>query len=279
MASKKLSLPAPAKLNLFLHITGRRPDGYHNLQTIFQLIDYCDTLHFELRDDAAIILHSDLNFPLEQNLIWRAARALQQNSNTNKGATIYLDKRLPIGGGVGGGSSDAATTLVGLNKLWNIQLSLEALAEIGKTLGADVPVFVHGKTAWAEGIGEQLTPIQLPETWFLVVKPDCEVNTAKIFMHSELTRDSPRIKIADFQIGQNRNDCETLVRKLYPEVSAIFKLLEPYGKPHLTGTGSCVFLAFTKPEEAHTISEKLSPSLKKFICKGINRSPLLDKIS
>lgn len=197
MSLTSLSLPAPAKLNLFLHVTGRRADGYHNLQTLFQFLDFADTLDFTLREDNQILLHGELaGVSAEDNLITRAARLLQQHTGTSQGADIILHKRLPMGGGLGGGSSDAATTLVGLNHLWQTGISLQSLATLGLQLGADVPVFVLGRAAWAEGVGEELTPVELDEPWYLVVMPDCQVSTAEIFSDQRLTRDTQPIYIS-----------------------------------------------------------------------------------
>ncbi|TVP89712.1 MAG: 4-(cytidine 5'-diphospho)-2-C-methyl-D-erythritol kinase, partial [Pseudomonadaceae bacterium] len=202
-----LSLPAPAKLNLFLHITGRRTDGYHTLQTLFQFLDYGDTLHFQPRRDGQIQLHTELEgVDPADNLILRAAKLLQPHCAQHGGADIRLDKRLPMGGGLGGGSSDAATTLLGLNQLWQCGLTLDQLAELGLQLGADVPVFVRGHAAWAEGVGEQLTPVDIEEPWYLVAIPDCNVSTAEVFSDQRLTRDTPPITLAAFREHGGRND-------------------------------------------------------------------------
>ncbi|NLY59165.1 MAG: 4-(cytidine 5'-diphospho)-2-C-methyl-D-erythritol kinase, partial [Gammaproteobacteria bacterium] len=243
--STTLSLPAPAKLNLFLHITGRRKDGYHLLQTLFQFLDYGDTLHFTPRDDGQIRLTSELpGVAAEDNLIVRAARSLQQASGTRLGADIRLDKRLPMGGGIGGGSSDAATTLLGLDRLWNTRLGEDRLAELGLQLGADVPVFVRGRAAWAEGVGEQLTPVEVDEPWYLVVAPACQVSTAEIFSDERLTRDTPAITLAAFREHGGRNDCLPVVTARYPEIRNTLILLNKFCEAKMTGTGSCLFGAF-----------------------------------
>lgn len=275
MSAPTLSLPAPAKLNLFLHITGRRADGYHTLQTLFQFLDHGDTLHFNARTDGQITLQPELpGVPAEANLIVRAARLLQQASGTSQGADIQLDKRLPMGGGIGGGSSDAATTLVGLNHLWRTGLSLEQLAELGLSLGADVPVFVRGHAAWAEGVGEQLTPVTLDEPWYLVVVPPCQVSTAEIFSDQRLTRDSPAITLAAFREHGGRNDCLPVVAARYPEIRNTLILLNKYCEAKMTGTGSCLFGAFPNEREADKVRARLPATLQTFVAQGCNVSPL-----
>ncbi|HVV68094.1 MAG TPA: 4-(cytidine 5'-diphospho)-2-C-methyl-D-erythritol kinase [Gammaproteobacteria bacterium] len=269
-----LTLPAPAKLNLFLHINGRREDGYHNLQTVFQLLNYGDTLHFKPRSDDQILLLSDFDIPMEQNLIWRAAKSLSALTPRKNGITIQLEKRLPLGGGVGGGSSDAATTLVALNKLWGLNLPINQLAAIGKQLGADVPVFIYGHSAWGEGIGELLTPVKLPPSWYLVLVPECQVTTAEIFSHPELTRDTPRITIHDFLAGAGRNDFEPLVRKRYPVINEALNWLTQFNTAHLTGSGSSVFAAFPTFNQAMQVAKQVPSCYKYFIAEGVNRSPL-----
>jgi len=276
-----LSLPAPAKLNLFLHITGRRPDGYHLLQTLFQFIDHGDTLHFTLAPDNHLHLEPELpGVPLESNLIHRAARKLQEATGCTRGARIRLEKRLPMGGGIGGGSSDAATTLIGLNLLWETGLSLKQLAEIGLSLGADVPVFVLGRAAWAEGVGEILTPVELDEPWYLVVVPPCQISTAEIFSDQRLTRDTPPITLAAFREHGGRNDCLPVVEERYPEIRNALILLNKYCEAKMTGTGSCLFGAFPNKREADKVRARLPATLQAFVARGCNRSPLhqlLDK--
>jgi len=270
-----LCLPAPAKLNLFLHITGRRDDGYHLLQTVFQLLDYGDELRFDSSDDGHIhVLGNLAGVAREDNLIYKAARLLQQQpAARGKGATITLDKRLPVGGGIGGGSSDAATTLLGLNRLWRLGLSIEQLAQLGLALGADVPVFVRGRSAWAEGVGEQLTAIELPEFWYLVIFPGCAVNTGQIFCHGELTRNDLAITIRAFLEAGGKNSCQPVVEKLYPEVAEARKWLENYAPAQMTGTGSCVFARFASETVARQALAKLPGKWEGFVARGSNTSP------
>ena len=285
-----LSLLSPAKLNLFLHITGRRDDGYHELQTLFQLLDYGDTLHFAQRQDDQITLTPAITgVKYEDNLIIQAALALKKyilahpdivaNANLS-GVDISIDKKLPMGGGLGGGSSNAATTLVALNHLWGADLSSPTLCNIGLTLGADVPVFINGHSAWAEGIGEKLQNIELPEQWFIVIKPDCHVPTADIFSIEELTRDSLAITVAAFFEQGGKNDCENVVCQRYPEVKKAIKWLSNFSDAKLTGTGACVFAAFSEENKAKAVL-KQAKSLAKdnswqcFLAKGINQSPVL----
>ncbi|WP_193075880.1 4-(cytidine 5'-diphospho)-2-C-methyl-D-erythritol kinase [Pseudomonas sp. FME51] len=275
MTTTTLSLPAPAKLNLFLHINGRRADGYHLLQTLFQFLDHGDTLHFSPRADGQLHLQPELpGVATEDNLIIRAARLLQQASGSDQGADIRLDKRLPMGGGIGGGSSDAATTLVGLNHLWQTGLTLEQLAELGLQLGADVPVFIHGRAAWAEGVGEQLTPVELDEPWYLVVVPPCHVSTAEIFSDERLTRDTPAITLAAFREHGGRNDCLPVVMTRYTEIRNTLILLNNYCEAKMTGTGSCLFGAFPNEREADKVRARLPATLQTFVAKGCNVSPL-----
>lgn len=275
-----ITLPAPAKLNLFLHITGQREDGYHTLQTIFQLIDFCDELTFSPNNTGAIHLVSDTSKIKESdNLIWRAAKLLQQETSCTSGTNITLNKRIPMGGGLGGGSSDAASTLLALNQLWETGLSIEELMPLGLQLGADVPVFLGGSSVWAEGIGEQLSPITLPEQWYLIISPDCHVDTAKIFQHKQLTRDSNTIRIPAFLTEGTRNDCEDVVKKLHPEVSKALEMLAEIGtKPRMTGTGACVFSAFKNEQNATQALEAISPFSNAFIAKGVQHSPLHEKL-
>ena len=284
MSNSLPTWPAPAKLNLFLHINGRRADGYHDLQTIFQLLDYGDDLRFSVRDDGELHLRCDtdgLNTP--DNLVLKAARALQQQmSGPSPGVDIDLYKRIPAGAGLGGGSSDAATTLVALNHLWQAGLSISELAALGATLGADVPVFVHGQSAWAEGIGDQLTPIILPKRWFVVLTPDCHVSTARVFSHEQLTRDTKAIRMAAFLAERSRNDCEALVRELYPPVDAALEWLSQFTRARMTGTGASVFAAFDEEAIARAVLEQLPDvpaghelaGLRGFVACGINQSGL-----
>jgi len=267
-----LTLPAPAKLNLFLHVTGRRADGYHQLQTLFQLLDWGDRLHFSANSSGLITLDDGgLDIPQQDNLIVRAARLLQQDA---LGAHIRLEKQIPAGGGLGGGSSDAATTLLALNHLWGLDRGRIELQALGAELGADVPVFVGGHTAWAEGIGEILTPVELPQRWFLILVPDCQVSTAEIFSHQELTRNSPAIKMAAFFEGDSRNDCQQLVRRFYPEVDNALKKLENFGEARLTGTGACVFASFGTAAEARAAQRQMPREWTSIVARGINESPI-----
>ena len=271
----ELTLPAPAKLNLLLNIIGQRPDGYHNLQTLFQFIDYCDELVFERLDNTQIILTSALaQVATEHNLIYRAARLLQQVTGTACGARISMNKKIPMGAGLGGGSSNAATTLIGLNQLWNTQLSLSVLADLGLKLGADVPVFVHGCAAWAEGVGEQLTAVELPQPWFLIITPYCQVSTSDIFCHKELTRNTATITIAAALQHGGSNDCEPLVRRLYPEIDEALQWLNHFADASMTGTGSSLFARFETQVAAQEVLAKPSCRWKGFIARGLNMSPL-----
>jgi len=267
-----LTLPAPAKLNLFLHITGRRADGYHELQTVFQFLEQADLLHFKLRDDGLITLMPTLaGVPPEQNLITRAALKLQNHAGCRLGADIRLEKNLPMGGGIGGGSSDAATTLLGLNRLWQLGLDLDTLAALGLQLGADVPVFVRGHAAWAEGVGERLLALDLPEPFYLVLAPPAHVATASVFRHAELTRNSPAITVAAFLAGGGRNDCERVVRQLAPEVDAALEWLGQFGAARMTGTGACVFLACASEAQARELLARAP--VAGFVSRGCNLSP------
>ncbi len=267
--------PAPAKLNRFLHIVGRRADGYHLLQTAFQFIDYCDYLRFEVRADGAIHRHGEvLGVTAAEDLTVRAADLLKQAAGITRGVTIHLEKRLPIGGGLGGGSSDAATTLVALNHYWRAGLSIPQLAALGLRLGADVPVFVYGRAAWAEGIGEALTPMAMDEPWFVVLVPPCTVATATIFEDPKLTRNSKPITIPDFTAGKGGNDCEAVVYGRYPEVAAAAAWLERHGEARLTGTGACVFAAFSDKANAERVAEQAPKAMFGFVARGLNNSPL-----
>ena len=279
-----LSLPAPAKLNLFLHITGRRQDGYHSLQTLFALLDYGDTLTFEPAD--SLTLHcSDPAVPCDHNnLILKAAAILQQHSNRAHGARITLQKQLPMGGGVGGGSSDAATALLGLNQLWALNLSLDTLAELGLQLGADVPVFVQGRTAWAEGVGEQITPVSLPDGHFLVIHPGIHVSTARIFGDQELTRDTPISKLpASLEAVLTRdfhNDCEAVAKQHFPEIGKTLDWLRQHtGNARMTGTGACCFARLTGPQQGQQLLQQLPQHWTGFVARNRNTSPLHEALA
>ncbi|MFQ3229618.1 4-(cytidine 5'-diphospho)-2-C-methyl-D-erythritol kinase [Reinekea sp.] len=271
-----LKVSAPAKLNLFLHIVGRTPNGYHALQSIFQLLDFNDELEFtELTNTKIEFTCSDAALESEDNLVIKAAKSLQRATNTRKGARIHLTKLLPMGGGIGGGSSDAATTLLALNQLWQCNLSLAELADIGLTLGADIPVFVRGRSAWAEGIGEKLTPLQLPEQWFVVIHPNIHISTAQLFAHPELTRDTPTSTIRPALAVSGHNDFEPLVRKLHPDIETIFQTCQNIGKAKLTGTGSCLFISTdskTAAENVKILLHKSNPTLTAYIARGVNVS-------
>jgi 4-diphosphocytidyl-2-C-methyl-D-erythritol kinase len=279
MSQARLTLPAPAKLNLMLHITGRRADGYHELQTLFQFLDYGDELSFALRDDGEVRLQTEIaDVPHDSNLIVRAARALKQQSGCPLGVDIWLKKVLPMGGGIGGGSSDAATTLLGLNHLWQLGWDEDRLAALGLLLGADVPVFVRGHAAFAEGIGEILTPVTPEEPWYLVLVPQVSVSTAEIFSDPLLTRDTPPIKVRPVPKGNSRNDCLPVVKRRYPEVGNALNLLGKFTEAKLTGTGSCVFGAFPSKAEADKVSALLTETLTGFVAKGANISMLHRKL-
>lgn len=274
-----LLLPAPAKLNLFLTITGRRDDGYHDLQTLFQFVDYGDTLGFSLASEGELSLISELkNIAPEQNLIIKAARLLQAHTQCRQGACIELTKRLPMGGGLGGGSSDAATTLLALNQLWQLGLSLDELASLGLQLGADVPVFVRGFAAFAEGVGEQLTPVSPAEPWYLIICPEVSVATAEIFQDPELIRNSPALSWDDWLTTQWRNDCEPLVKKRHPEVAKLLSWLLEYAPSRMTGTGACIFASFDSQQAAEDVLAKAPQGMSGFVAKGCNQSPLISAL-
>jgi 4-diphosphocytidyl-2-C-methyl-D-erythritol kinase len=279
--------PAPAKLNLFLHVTGRRPDGYHLLQTVFQLIDHGDLLHFELRDDGAIRRTTDVaGVPERSDLIVRAAELLKSAANrerdtTGLGANIAIEKRLPMGGGLGGGSSDAATTLIALNHLWQTGFSREQLMALGLQLGADVPFFLFGRNAFAEGVGEALTPVATLDCWYLVIEPGVSAPTASIFASPELTRNSKPVRITDFleaSIGFGKNDLQVVATKLFPPIAEALEWLKPYGEARMTGSGACVFCAFRHEHEADEALRrvlKTGPARwKAWKARAIERHPL-----
>ena len=272
-----LTLLSPAKLNLFLHVTGRRSDGYHNLQTVFQLLDWGDSMRFTPDHSGQVQLDMPgFALPAEDNLILRAAHLLQRGS---QGARISCEKRIPMGGGLGGGSSNAATTLLALNHLWQLGLAPAELQALGARLGADVPVFVGGHSAWAEGIGEQLTPIALPDAWYLVIKPGCSVPTGEIFSSQELTRDTSPSTIAAFFQGVHRNDCEPVVVARYPEVGAALRWLRTFAEARLTGTGACVFAAFGSQRAATAVQQQVPAQWTSFTSRGTNVSPVLKALA
>ena len=274
-----LTLPAPGKLNLFLHITGRRPDGYHELQTLFALLDQGDTLHFAPAD--TLTLECDqAGVPTDHNnLILRAAHLLQSHTGCQKGARIVLEKHLPMGGGVGGGSSDAATALLGLNALWGLDLSEDTLAELGLSLGADVPVFVRGNSAWAEGVGEQITPVSLPNDVFLVIHPAIHVSTARIFGDRQLTRDTPVSKLpASLEVVLTRdfrNDCEAAAIRQFPEIGELLHWLKQHtGNARMTGTGACCFARLAEVQQGQHLLQQLPQHWTGFVARSCNTSPL-----
>jgi 4-diphosphocytidyl-2-C-methyl-D-erythritol kinase len=279
-----LTCPAPAKLNLFLHVVGRRADGYHLLQTLFRFIDLNDTLHFTLRTDGEVRRVNALDgVPAEQDLCVRAARLLQQETGCKLGVDIALEKCIPMGGGMGGGSSDAATTLLALNRLWDLNLSRERLMRIGLSLGADVPVFVFGENAFAEGVGERLQPYPLPDAWYVVLSPPVQVPTVQIFTHPELTRNTISMtmralpKGLDFRVGSRnglKNDLQAVACKLYPEVAEHLAWLAKFAPALMTGSGACVFAEFATEAEAQEVMQQLPSNMRGFVARGLQQHPL-----
>jgi 4-diphosphocytidyl-2-C-methyl-D-erythritol kinase len=279
MAGGETQWPAPAKLNLFLHVTGRRPDGYHELQTLFQLIDLCDTVSLSVTDDGRIERPAGpAGVDPDSDLTVRAAKALQAATGCRAGASIRIAKRIPMGGGLGGGSSDAATVLLALNHLWGCGLPVDELARLGLPLGADVPVFVRGSSAWAEGVGEQLVPVELPERWYVVIHPGVAVPTRDVFQSPELTRNTPVITIRAFfgpeGSSGSRNDCEPVVRARYPEVADALSWLGNFAPARLTGTGSCIFAAFGSAIDAERVAARAPDRWRAFVARGLNVSPV-----
>ncbi|HUQ10458.1 MAG TPA: 4-(cytidine 5'-diphospho)-2-C-methyl-D-erythritol kinase [Steroidobacteraceae bacterium] len=272
---------APAKLNLMLHIVGRRPDGYHELQTVFQLIDLRDRLRIERRPDGLIRrVTGPEAVPPEDDLTIRAARALQSATATPFGADISVEKHIPMGGGLGGGSSDAATTLLALNRMWQTALTPGEIAVLGAQLGADVPVFLGGRSAWAEGIGEKLTPVTLqPAPWFVIVFPGVAVPTAAVFQAPELTRNSPPTTMRGFLETGGRNDCEGVVCARFPAVAEALEWLGRYAPARLTGTGSCVFAKFTRVEDAERVAARVPDTWRAYVARGLDQSPLLEELA
>ena len=271
--------PAPAKLNLFLHVTGRRADGYHELQTLFQLIDLADTLCVSVRKDGEIDRPAGPpGVPPDAGLGVRAARTVEAAAGTPVGARVGVSKRIPKGGGLGGGSSDAATALLVLNELWDCGLPVEELAALGLPLGADVPVFVQGFSAWGEGVGERLTPVTLPETWYVIVHPGVAVSTARVFQSPELTRNSPLITIRAFFESGGRNDCEPVVRAQAPEVADALEWLAREAPARLTGTGACVFAACANAPAAERLAARVPDRWRSYVARGLNRSPLHERL-
>ena len=279
MRRPESSWPAPAKLNLFLHVTARRADGYHELQTLFQLIDLCDTITITVTDDGRIERPlGPANLAPEDDLTVRAARVLKQASGTGLGATLGVHKRIPQGGGLGGGSSDAATALLALNELWDCRLPIEELSRLGVFLGADVPVFVEGSSAWAEGLGERLSPVSVPTRWYVVIYPGVGVSTREVFQSAELTRDSPLITIRAFFESGGRNDCESVVRARSSEVAEALDWLARLRPAQLTGTGSCVFAACTRAADAQALAAQVPERWTSFVARGLDVSPVHEQL-
>jgi len=300
--NKSFKFPAPAKLNLFLHVVGQRNDGYHELETLFQFLDYSDTIEITVSTNSDIILQTPLNgVDYEDNLIVKAAKILQEKisqENQDKetpllGATININKVLPMGGGLGGGSSNAATVLVALNTLWQCNFSTKQLSELGLSLGADVPIFVHGFAAFAQGVGEKLSPVQPEESWYLISKPHCSISTASVFTSSDLPRDTEKLAHNDFNKhycnedlyagyqlnnGKYHNDCQTMVIKHYDKVANLLAWLIEYAPSRMTGTGACIFSSFSSKEAAYDLQAKLPKGVNSFIAKGLNKSALLPVI-
>lgn len=277
------SWPSPAKLNLFLHVTGRRSDGYHELQTVFQFLGWGDVVWLRPREDGVVHRARELPGVAEhEDLTLRAARALQRGAGVNAGVDIAVDKRIPAGGGLGGGSSNAASVLVGLNRIWGCDWSLDALADLGRGLGADVPVFVRGRTAWGEGIGERLTPLELPAQAYLVVDPGVAVVTREIFQARELTRSTPPLKMSDFLAGAGRNDCQPVATRRHAEIAEVLEWLGRWpgvsGKARMSGTGGCCFAAFGEgpgaEQAARAALRELPARWRGFVAEGVSRSPL-----
>ena len=280
-----LILPAPAKLNLFLHITGRRPDGYHELQTLFQFLDFSDTLSFQVTTDTGISVSPAIPGILpEHNLVYRAARLLQEQTGCRQGAHIHLTKQLPMGGGLGGGSSNAATTLVALNQLWETRLDSTALQQLGLQLGADVPIFIHGRAALATGVGERFENVEIPEPWYLLAIPACHASTAELFQAKQLTRNSNVITIRAFLEGGGHNDFEPVLRERFALIDHCLTMMDTVSKARVTGSGSCLFSSFATEQEAHAAHQQMVAQMPDFnltdqdvrwqVAKGVNRSPL-----
>lgn len=272
------TFPAPAKLNLFLHVIGLRQDGYHLLQTVFRFLDFSDQLSFKLRADGMIKLHNPIaGVPEDKDLCVRAAKLLKQKTATGQGVDIFLQKQIPIGGGLGGGSSDAATTLLALNQVWKLNLSRDQLLELGLQLGADVPVFIFGQNAFAEGIGEKLAAIKLPQAWYLVLVPSVQVSTAEVFASKELTRNTIPIKIPPFSVWQGHNDLELVVCRAYAEVARCLewlKRLENTTIAAMSGSGACVFAEFATELAAQTAFEQIPDDMKGFVVRGLDYHPM-----
>ncbi len=287
-----LILPAPAKLNLFLHITSRRPDGYHNLQTVFQFLTLSDTLYFCPADNGHITVENTAtDLAMQDDLVFKAATLIKNYAITHPDESLFnwfspttlavkirVEKRIPMGGGLGGGSSDAATALLGLNQFWGLQLSVDTLAELGLQLGADVPVFVRGHAAWAEGVGECLTPVTLPEPYYLVIHPGCHVPTRTIFTDPDLTRNQPLIKMHDFQQNATINVCEAVAKRHFPIIAEALAWLNQYQPARMTGTGACIFASFADEAHALAVQQNVPTTWNSFVTRGCNLSPTLQKL-
>lgn len=282
MMTRPWTLPAPAKINLMLHITGQRADGYHELQTLFQLLEFGDQIDFHVTASplpSVQLIDHFVDLPAADNLISRAAESLIPFAQQPSAVQIQLHKQIPIGGGLGGGSSDAATTLLALNELWQCGLTPEQLAQLGVQLGADVPLFVLGRSAWATGIGEQLTPLTLPTPWFVICHPTIKVSTAEVFADPDLTRNSQDMTIQAALAGVGHNDCEPVVRRNYPEIAAMLDTMNHFGDARLTGTGACGFIAVAEPDRATQIVQSLTPLYPTILTRGINTSPVHQRIA
>lgn len=270
--------PAPSKVNLFLRIIGQRQDGYHSLQTVFHMLDFSDSIGFRLTPQKIIRRVSQHQWTETEDLALRAARLLAKHGSIKQGVELDIVKRIPFGGGLGGGSSDAATVLLVMNKLWDINLTKSELQNLAVLLGADVPFFVFGRSAFAEGIGEQLSPIEVRAAWYLVIHPDCFVSTQTVFSHPELTRNSKPIKIADFSLCEGQNDLQKTVCRLYPEVLSALEWLGQFGTATMSGSGSSVFCSFAELEQANSVMAQIPPKWFGFVARGLDRHPLIDWI-
>ncbi len=284
MTSTFFSFPSPAKLNLFLHINGQRSDGYHELQTLFQFLDYGDTIEISLNDSGNINLLTPISgVNNDDNLIVKAARIIQQQANKNFGADIKINKILPMGGGLGGGSSNAATILLALNTLFEVNMEIDELATLGLSLGADVPVFVRGYAAFAEGVGEKLSRAAPKEYWYLVSKPNCSISTAAVFTSPDLPRATAKLALKDIDLShvmENcHNDCQTMVIKRYPEVAKLLAWLIEYAPSQMTGTGACIFSRFNSEDEARQLQKQLPKEIFSFVAKGLNESPVMQAVT
>jgi len=271
---QSLQLQSPAKLNLMLHITSQRDDGYHNLQTAFQFIDLNDTLTFNKTDRKIQRISGNEQVAEKDDLIIKAAKLLQQHGSTTQGVDISIHKNIPMGGGLGGGSSNAATTLMALNYLWDLQLNSNELQQIGLQLGADIPVFIFGQNAWAEGVGEELKAIKLPKIWFLIIHPQVFVSTGQIFSSKHLTRDCHPITIRAFLEGSGRNVCEPVACELYPEIQNAIDWLNQFSPARMTGTGACIFANFDSAEKANIVKSQIPEKWTGFVAKGLNENPV-----